>query len=288
MLLEIGIVIAILISIVYIYFKFFYKNTGRLHGGVYVIFAPPGEGKSYIATALALKFMEEGRKVFTNYPVVSIDGEHVSMYWERQFMEKNACGSVIIIDEAYRDYSSREFKSFTKDDHTWFATTGHNEISLYLITQNPQRIDLIIREVVNVWLKVRKVEIPILEIPLLFVVDAYLSEMELAAAAVGRVSPYYTERYWFKKRVALAYDTRFFRKDKDPPLFTDDWITHLRKIGFDYEAYQKVNLKDLYYSLVYKIKVKFGLQKESDRVPIEEILLKLEEKKREKDEVFEK
>ena len=61
----------VILTVFFVYLKFIYKNTGRLHGGVYCIFAPPGEGKSYIATALALRFMEEGRKVFTNLPGVS-------------------------------------------------------------------------------------------------------------------------------------------------------------------------------------------------------------------------
>lgn len=201
---------AIVACIVYLIYGSF--RSGRTMGGVYILYAPPGEGKSYVATHLVLKYLKNNRKTFTNFPVISPDMKYCSNLWQKQFMQKNIYDSAIFIDESYKDYNSREYKTFSKDDHDWFATSGHNQNSVWLLTQNPQRIDTIIREVANFYVFVEKTEIPLLDIPLCFNLYYYRSEEEMRVSKYGFSEPWLQQRIWFNWYVASSYDTRFFRK----------------------------------------------------------------------------
>ena len=151
---------------------------------VKIIFAAPGEGKSYYATKQAYDALKKGRVVFSNYPIITPAGLS-SCIWESTHCHENVQDSLIIIDEAYRDMSSRDFKDFTKEEHTFFATNRHNNNDVLLLAQNPARIDVILREITSEFLFMRKVSIPFTwwlnkleacNLPLVFVAYGYLLE----------------------------------------------------------------------------------------------------------------
>lgn len=109
-----------------------FKKTGRMSGGLYCLTAPPGNGKSYVATHLAIDFMKQGRKVFTNYPVVYNNGFKIfesRVITKELLLNENLNGSVIIVDEAHRWFWSRDFKKFTEEYKNWFSTLSQHEIS---------------------------------------------------------------------------------------------------------------------------------------------------------------
>jgi hypothetical protein len=228
-------VIVILIvvgGIVLLAFTTGFKHSGRLMGGLYAVIAPQGNGKTYIVTMWALEAMEKGRKVFSNFPIVSVDGKYVSRVWKKEYQDENLTGAMIIIDEAYRDYFSRDFKHFSKDDALFFSTLGQREISLYFVSQHEDRVDTAINDAANLFITVSKVEVPFIQVPLYFDVVFWVSERDMQNSPYHPdIEPYDTQRYWFSLDVAGAYDTKWFAKDARKRFEGIDWVTYNKSMN---------------------------------------------------------
>lgn len=212
-----------------------------MSGGLYCIRARPGNGKSYVATAIAIAFMLIGRKVFTNYPIVYNNGFRVleSRALEKEMLlNENLNGSVIIIDEAWQWFWSRNFKGFTDEWTQFFSTLSQKEISLYYIVQSEDRIDTIVNDCANLFAEVEKTEIPVLEMPVCFTVSWYCEEIEMQLARTKQnVDPYHVERFWFDRYIAQAFDTKFFGSDKREPFEGEVWTSYLKRTkNFDYQG----------------------------------------------------
>lgn len=175
---------------------------------IYIVDGPPGAGKSYYGTRVAVRALEAGKRVYTNYPVF-FRGRS-TLVWEKRLIKEPIYDAVIIMDEAYRDVSSRDFKNFSKDEHTFFATNRHNGLDIYLLAQHLNRVDVIIREMANEIIRLGAFRIPFWR-PLFFRADAYADEQAYAKKDI-----YYTEHYLFRWKYANAYDTRAFRRDEEP------------------------------------------------------------------------
>ena len=186
-----------------------------------IVFAPPGQGKSYYATHKARKAMEKGRLVFSNYPILTPKGIS-SRIWKPEYALENIQGAMIIVDEAYRDYNSREYKDFTTEVHTFFATNRHNGLDIILIAQNPARVDMVLREITSEFLFMKKIAIPMTEYPLLFVAYGYLDELSLANRHLGESDT--LTFIPFRRKTAKSYDTHFYSNDGE--IFEGEpWIT---------------------------------------------------------------
>jgi len=195
---------------------------------IHIWFGAPREGKTYSCTRLAVQRMEKGRKVFSNYPIITRGKKMFStLVWKDEMIYENIHRCDIIIDEAYRSYSSREFKNFNKDMHTFFATNGHNDIDVHLIAQNPARIDVIIREITNYYHFVKKVNFPLLSRPLYFLNMVYLLEEDMLTRSKERT--HYMERYFFQKHYAEAYDTHYYRNYDDKVFEPQTWLEKIEQ-----------------------------------------------------------
>lgn len=131
---------------------------------IYIVFAAPRQGKTYFCTYIALhalkKAKKDGKKVFSNYPIYH--KKLGSTYrWEAGMEQDNITDSIIIIDEAYQAYNSRNFKGFSKNEHLFFSLNGHNQNDIWLIAHSPQRVDVVIREMVDMFYFVTKYSIPL-------------------------------------------------------------------------------------------------------------------------------
>lgn len=226
-----------------------WKKTGRLMGGLFVVVGKPGNGKTYIVTHKILEYLRDGRRVFSNFPVVSIDGKLCSRVLEEdKVLTENMNRAVIVRDEAQKIHWSRNYKRFTEEDRNFFSETGHHEISCYEITQHEMRIDTVIRDCANYYLEVEKFEIPFLEMPLFFTVTWWTSAEEMHNALYHpEIEPFDVERIWFSKDVANAYDTRFFGHDCRLPYDGKTWIQFYKeKIDDDHpDGYEWVPPKDV-------------------------------------------
>lgn len=195
---------------------------------IYIVFGAPGEGKSYACTSFAIDALNKGRTVFTNYPVRTKSGKSTYKWTpDLVYTDKLIKNAVIIIDEAYRDYSSREYKNFTKDIHTFFATNRHNELEIYLIAQNPSRIDVVIREILNSVILVRKKAIfgKIIGFKL-----EYFEDFEtLGKRFLSKENLYYAHRFlWFNREVSQAYDTHYYGSRSGDPYVGEYWFTPVK------------------------------------------------------------
>ena len=148
-----------------------FQKTGRMCGGLYCLTAPPSNGKSYVATHIAIEFLRQGRRVFSNYPIVYNNGMEklqTHVLTKDMLLKHNFNGAVLIIDEAHNWFWSRKFKEFTEEYKNWFSTLSQHEISLYYIVQHEDRVDTVINDCANLFGEIQKTEIPILEMPLFF------------------------------------------------------------------------------------------------------------------------
>lgn len=188
---------------------------------IYIIWAPPRKGKTYYATYRAVHVLKNiyhkkgnKKKVFSNYPI------YHKKYGSTLFLDRNTLNyditdSLIIFDEAYRDFNSRTFYKFTKKEHTFFATNGHDNNDIFLIAHGINRVDTVIREMVDTYFFVKKYSIPFMERPLFFNVEGYIDLIDIGQR--HRRNTVYSS-FWlrFQKEIADAYDTHFFRKPDNP------------------------------------------------------------------------
>ena len=217
---------------------------------IYIIWAPPRKGKTYYATWLAiraLKNIHKGkgnkRKVFSNYPIYHKKWGS-SLYLDRDTLKYDITDSVIIFDEAYRDFNSRTFFKFTKAEHTFFATNGHDNNDIYLIAHGIGRVDSVIREMVDTFFFIKKYGIPFVERPLFFNIEGYIDLIDIAQR--HRRNTVYSS-FWlrFSKDVAESYNTHFFRKPDNPEV---DFITWERMNDDMIQEYEdKLKAEDAHY-----------------------------------------
>lgn len=203
-----------------------FRRTGRIYGGIHILVAPPSGGKSYIVTEIIDEIFREGkRRVYTNFPVRTRNGKHCSYYWEPKLMHENLSGQVIVLDEAHKYYWSRDFKNFTQFDKDWWSTTGHNEVTVYVLTQELSRIDVIITDKATMIWDIEKIMIPILEIPICFKVTQWPSKEAYQAGIKGLMAkpPIAVKYIFFKQSIADMYDTHYFKSAFGEPYIGMTW-----------------------------------------------------------------
>jgi len=249
---------------------------------IYIIWAPPRQGKTFFATFKALQELKKKnskKKVFSNYPIIyiepltgsqklynwanrqlaiitkgrfgksQIEEKIYSTYrWVPELIYSGIHDSMIIIDEAYRDYSSRNFKEFKVDTHTFFATNGHDKNEIYLIGQHPNRLDVIIREMVNIFYYVRKKTLPFSEKPYLFVVEGYLTEEDFLRRASDESACWSKQFISLRNDVKTAYDTHFFRHEGEQTTY-EKWSdiydkTNRQQFASSKTGYNKIPIRE--------------------------------------------
>ena len=174
--------------------------------GIKIISGVPGEGKSYLATMIALDAMDRGMDVVANYPIYHEKSKSYCYEWHDSMFGRLK-HALVIIDEAHFEFNSRDWKSFTMEMHAFFSEHRHNDLELYIISQSPLRIEGIIREITRPFIEVscKRWPWPFNKKPLYFNADYYntLEEYEHRL----KDPPSATRTYFFSKRVAEAYDT---------------------------------------------------------------------------------
>lgn len=223
---------------------------------IYIVWGHPGEGKSYNVTREALEGLKAGKAVFSNYPIIGgKNGELRSFIWKPEYasLANPPTNAIICIDEAYRDYNSREFKNFSVDVHTYFATNRHNGLEIYIIAQNPARIDVAIREI-SQFILCKKVRF--LRWILGFKLEYYEFIEDLSARKMGNREAYYRKEFHrFSKNVANAYDTSYYAIKNPVPFKGEPW-----KLPGDPQVDQDL-VSNLEYDLFEPKKEKIGFWK---------------------------
>lgn len=221
---------------------------------IYIVWAPPKKGKTYFVTLKAVKALIKGRrKVISNYPIIFhrplsfvqksknliitilkksgmkrfsglefVQGELLSsLVWEKKFLQGGIQDSMIILDEAYDLVGSRDYRNFSKESHSFFATNGHDDNDFWLIAHHPGRIDVIIREMCNIFYYVKKIGIG--ERALLFIVNGYLSEEDFVKRKSEKSSVYSRNIIFPSDLVQGAYNYKYYR-NKNPNERFETWV----------------------------------------------------------------
>lgn len=187
------------------------------HTGVYMVYGLPGAGKTYTLTRIALSYLRQGRMVVTDFPVSGC------YCWDPQLLRMDCpyavYDAVVILDEAYKYFNSRRFKDFSARMHEFFSLHRHNGVSIYLGTQHPARLDVIIRELCDYYVAVSNISI--IGRPLWFA-SRYYDVDPCTWPAGPRPRPHHTRRYFFRYRVAAAYNTHQLRSSL-PPIELARW-----------------------------------------------------------------
>jgi len=223
----------------------------------HIISAAPSQGKSYWATFLAVMLLLEGKIVFTNYPIIykvpyTIKQQIINIYrrltrkplieqkqlstskWDDNYVSMGLHDCTIILDEAYKLVNCHT--RLTDDQHDFFATTGHNNVDVYVIAQNYRRINLIIREMAT-FIIISKFSNPFSLLskegrkqltPLVFTIRTYLSERDYQMSGIKADLLYEKKRHLFRKDIANAYNTQYYRK-KAKPIKTVTWLEEMTK-----------------------------------------------------------
>ena len=196
----------------------------------------PSEGKTFIVVKKEIEKIKKGRVVFSNFPIMfEHKGKQYSSYvWEDNYVYEPIHDCDIVIDEGYRTASSRDWKSFSVDEHTFYGTTGHNGIDVLFITQAIPRIEVIIREVVSKFHQIKKMSIPWFrqdprgeyEKILWFVEEIRLQSPKTPGTPADEV--YSSNHVFFDRTTAKAYDTKYYRKEGELSFKPELWITKLK------------------------------------------------------------
>lgn len=110
-----------------------------------VIVGYQGSGKTFKLVNLAYKAIKQGRKVFTN---VRIKGAY-KLTFDDLINYTFPPGSVVLIDEVGRWFSSRKWSQLPDDVFDLFTLERHLQLDLTVAVQNFNRIDKALREVIE-------------------------------------------------------------------------------------------------------------------------------------------
>lgn len=122
----------LLFSIFGIFFYFVYcsvkfRNPYRL----YMLFGKKGSGKTTFIVKMAMKYMKQGRTVYSTVPVPGAYGFDPQKLGQLMF-EPN---SVIFFDEAGILFDNRDYKSFSKDKTEYLKLMRHYGVTIYMFSQ---------------------------------------------------------------------------------------------------------------------------------------------------------
>lgn len=240
---------------------------------IYGIEGHPGEGKTVFCTLLVLESMNDktARGVFTVYPVHDVKTGRISRQWHREYVFEPIFDSDIFIDEAALPYPSRgsgkkyvestpiykldQAQNIVRDDngkeivvgwkfdtgvtheeHMMWAGSRHNGNNFYFVSQSLNRLDIIIRELIEKNYRVKKIRVPILS-KLPFIKDFFDWPLAVRIETFdditdNKAKPIEVTTLWNfpgsrLRKVFKSYDTQFMRSKgtmrlEDYPEWTND------------------------------------------------------------------
>lgn len=157
-----------------------------------------------------------------------------SNIWKDEYVDYGLHDCTIILDEAYKIVNCHN--KMTENQHDFWATSGHNNVNIYVIAQNYRRINIIIREL-STFIIISKFSNPLSLlskkgrkqlIPLFFTINTYLSETDYMFKYVRKDALYDKKRIIFNKDIANAYDTQQYRR-VEKKIEIETWLQKMKK-----------------------------------------------------------
>lgn len=190
---------------------------------IYVYIGAPGQGKTFSATHRALSELKKGRTVFSNFPIEDTKRHLVTKIWKKEYAStKHIKDSLIIIDEAYKDWNSKDWKDITPEEHSFFAECRHWGNDIILIAQSSARVATIAKEIANIVI-VKKYTLLYWFI-IGFKLEYYETVDDISRRHISKDPLYYRHDFiWFNKRTAKAYDTHYNSRQNDEIFKGEPW-----------------------------------------------------------------
>ncbi len=124
----------------------------KKNDSLFVVFAPPGCGKSTMLAWLAKQYQKKGITCYANTDVsgcIKIDwNEHIGKYDFRD--------CVILIDEASIDLNNRKFKDMTIDKIQYLKLHRHYRAQMWFFSQSHEDMDITVRRLADKFFTVSK------------------------------------------------------------------------------------------------------------------------------------
>lgn len=184
----------------------------------------PGSGKSFYLTYRAFMALKKKKLVFSSF---YIKGAY-RLTFEDLVLYTFPKGSTVIIDESGRWFNARKWASLPSEVFDLFTLHRHMELDMLVAVQNFQRIDIALREVIElVWWARNYWFLPV------FVYDGYYDVDKLGMKGEANTKTYVNR--WTKAR--KLYDThamsKAVNKDEIPLLSWDDFINEKGEQSLD-------------------------------------------------------
>jgi len=170
-----------------------------------IITGKPGFGKTYSLVHLAIKFLNQGRDVYSNFYIdysklvkfglLKKDHGRV-LFWQKVDDLIKIKHGVILMDECQIYFNSRRWKELPEQLQYKLQQHRKHGLDIWGAVQSFKRIDTVLRELVNYCYAVRK----ILKI---FILNAFDPE-DIDKVKRQTLS---TRVYFFNKKIASCYDT---------------------------------------------------------------------------------
>lgn len=170
-----------------------------------IIVGKPGQGKTYLLTRLAVKFLKLGRVVYSNYfidleklksfGIVPEDSKIV--YWISISELVNIKSGVILMDECQVYFNSRNWKNLPERLQYKLQQHRKHGLDIWGAVQNLKRIDTIVRELVSWVYKTKKIFN-------IFILNQFDPE---DIDKQTRKSVSFPKIYFLNKKIADCYDT---------------------------------------------------------------------------------
>lgn len=120
------------------------------------VFAPPGTGKTTLAAKIVRETLEEGKKVYSNVPIIS-----ATVFDIKDLGKYDLSNSVIILDEAGGDLGNRNWhNNLTNEQIKALKLHRHDNIDIYLFSQAYDDVDKKFRDLTTQLLMLSKSKIP--------------------------------------------------------------------------------------------------------------------------------
>lgn len=162
----------------------------------------PGAGKTFACTHEAMKAIKEGRIVFANYPVKGAYKITFDDLVNYTFPK----GSTVIIDESGRWFNSRSWSKLPAEVFDLFTLHRHMRLDLIVAVQNFNRIDIALREVIELVWYARN--LPFLPF---FIYEGYYEVEKIGMKGEAQKRQY----IWKWSRSRKLYDTHIMRQAVD-------------------------------------------------------------------------
>jgi zona occludens toxin (predicted ATPase) len=172
---------------------------------IHIVVGKPGTGKTYYLVAKALKMLNKGRDVYSNFFIDINKFEKLGMlkkkhgclsFWKKASDLLPIKHGVIIMDECQIYFNSRSWKDLPETLQYKFQQHRKQGLDIWGAVQNLKRVEIVLRELVNWVYDTRKIFN-------LFIVKQYDPD-DISSKNRNNYGMSFS---FFNKKLASCYDT---------------------------------------------------------------------------------